>query len=345
MDAGDTHYTPAGGTATLKKAICERMLADSGVEYTPDQVVVSNGAKHSIHNALTALLNPDDEVVIPTPYWVSYSDLVRLTGAEPVFVPTTAESNFTMSADQLRRAITPRTRLLMLNSPSNPTGSVWPEELLRELADVCVEHDVTILTDEIYNKLLYEDAESPSVASFGPEVRDRTVVISGVSKAYAMTGWRIGWSLSPAAVAKGMEKLQSQETSCPSSISQAAAVAALSGPQDCVAEMLSQFAERRTFVLDRLAAMDGLRVTRPKGAFYAFFDVREFFGRPLGGSGTVVQTASEFADLLLEDAHVATVTGDAFGAPGFVRMSYATDMATLERGLDRLQAFLRATVG
>ena len=338
MDAGQTHYTPAGGTAELKAAIAEHYLP--GLGYAPSQVVVSNGAKHSIHNALTALLDPGDEVVIPTPYWVSYSDLVRLTGAKPVFVETSLESGFTMSADQLREAITPKTRLLMLNSPSNPTGSVWPESLLRELCEVCVEQDIVILTDEIYAQLTYEGVEAVSIATFGPEIRGRTVVVSGVSKAYAMTGWRIGWTLSPEPLAKGMDKLQSQETSCPSSVSQAAALAALTGPQDCVGEMLSAFAERRTYTLDRLRSIDGVKVGDPKGAFYAFFDVREHFGRPLGSKGTMVGNATDFATALIEDAHVATVTGDAFGAPGFIRLSYATDLKTLERGLDRLEAFL-----
>lgn len=341
MDAGDTHYTPAGGTAALKKAICERFQADHGVEYAPSQVVVSNGAKHSIHNALTALLNPGDEVIIPTPYWVSYSDLVVLTGAKPVFVDTTVASGFAMQVDQFRAAITDNTKIVMLNSPSNPTGAVYPVDLLRELTAICVEHDITILSDEIYDKLLYEGVEAPSIATFGDEVRERTIVVNGVSKAYAMTGWRIGWTLSPEPVAKAMTKLQSQETSCPSSISQAAAMAAVSGPQECVAEMLTAFSERREFTMKRLGEIPGLTMGLPGGAFYAFFDVSEYFGKPLGEAGVTVDNASDFCTALLEHGHVALVTGDAFGAPGFVRMSYATNLETIGAGIDRIAKFLR----
>ena len=229
----------------------------------------------------------------------------------------------------------------MLNSPSNPTGAVYPVELLKELTAICVEHDITILSDEIYDKLLYDGAEAPSIATFGEEVRKRTIVVNGVSKAYAMTGWRIGWTLSPEPVAKAMTKLQSQETSCPSSISQAAAKQAVSGPQECVGEMLKAFAERRTFTLDRLRQIPGLNMATPGGAFYAFFDVSSYFGKPLGEAGVTVDNASDFCTALLEHGHVALVTGDAFGAPGFARMSYATDLETIGQGIDRLARFLK----
>ena len=339
MDAGQTHYTPAGGTPALRAAIAARYTADSGVETDASQVVASNGAKHSVHNALTALVGPGDEVLIPTPYWVSYSDLVAITGATPKMIETTQESGFTLQPKQLEAAITPQTKLLMLNSPCNPTGSVYPAELLRRLAEVCVDRDLFLLSDEIYGKLVYDGEEFVSVGSFSPEIRERTIVVDGVSKAYAMTGWRIGWTISSPPLAKAMEKLQSQETSCPSSISQAAAIAAVSGSQDCVAEMRAKFAERRRFVLDRLANIDGVEMATPTGAFYAFFDVSSFFGRPLGG-GKTVSNATEFCTALLEAEQIALVTGDAFGAPGYVRMSYATDLATLGQGLDRLERFL-----
>ena len=339
MDEGHTHYTPAGGTPKLRSAIAARYTADTGVEVTGAEVVVSNGAKHSVHNALTALCGPGDEVLIPTPYWVSYSDLVAITGATPVMIPTTLESGFQLQPEQLAEAITSRTKLLMLNSPCNPTGVVYPPALLRELAEVAVERDLFLLSDEIYGKLVYDEAEFASVGQFGEAVRERTVVVDGVSKAYAMTGWRIGWTICSPVLAKAMEKLQSQETSCPSSISQAAAMAAVSGPQECVATMREEFAKRRRFVLDRLTAFDGVSMSTPDGAFYAFFDVSSFFNRPLGGGRTVAD-ATEFCTALLEAEQVALVTGDAFGAPGCVRMSYATGLDTLSEGLDRLERFL-----
>ena len=339
IESGQTHYTPAGGTPALRAAIAARYANDHGVEVTAAEVVVSNGAKHSVHNTLTALCGPGDEVLIPTPYWVSYSDLVEITGATPVMIETTQASGFTLQPSQLEAAITDNTRLLMLNSPCNPTGSVYPRDLLHELASLCVERDLFILSDEIYAKLVYDDTEFTSVGSLGADVRERTVVVDGVSKAYAMTGWRIGWTISDPRLAKAMEKLQSQETSCPSSISQAAAIEAVSGPQDCVGEMRTAFAERRRFVLDRLQAIDGLDMATPTGAFYAFFNVASYFGKPLGG-GITVENATDFCTALLEAEQVALVTGDAFGAPGYVRMSYATDRDTLSEGLDRLTRFL-----
>lgn len=338
--AGHTHYTAATGIAELKQAICSRYLQDHGLEYSPSQVVVSNGAKHSIHNVLTALCGPGDEVIIPTPYWVSYSALVELTGATPVEVETTQDSGFCLSAEQFSAAITPRTRLLMLNNPCNPTGGAYPVETLEALAKVAVERDIPVLSDEIYEKLIYEGSTFRSFATFGEEVAKRTIIVSGVSKAYAMTGWRIGWTLAPADLTAAMSKLQSQETSNPCSISQYAAVAALEGNQDCVETMRQEFARRREYVLGRLRSLPDISFAEPGGAFYAFFDVSRHFGRKLGG-GVQVNDASEFCTALLEQAHVALVTGDAFGAPGYVRLSFATNLSVLEAGFDRLEAFLK----
>ena len=339
MDAGHTHYTPADGLVSLKQAVCDRYQRDYGLSYAPHQVVVSNGAKHSIHNVLTALCGPGDEVIIPTPYWVSYSVLVELTGATPVLVPTTQESGFCLSAEQLAAAITDKSRLLMLNNPCNPTGAAYPVETLAGLAKVAVERNLPVLSDEIYEHLIYEGSEFKSFAAFGKEVKDLTIIVSGVSKAYAMTGWRIGWTLAPPEVTKAMSNLQSQQTSNPCSISQHAAIAALNGPQDCVQEMLKAFVDRRRYVLDRLSKIPGLSFSQPGGAFYAFFDVSSYFNKPLQGGGTV-DNASDFCTALLQHGHVALVTGDAFGAPGYVRLSFATDMATLEEGLNRLEQFL-----
>ncbi|MBX3442748.1 MAG: pyridoxal phosphate-dependent aminotransferase [Planctomyces sp.] len=340
MRAGHTHYTPSGGILELKQAIGRAYERDYGLKVAPNQIVVSNGAKHCIHNVLTALCGPGDEVIIPTPYWVSYSALVELTGAVPVLIETTAESGFCLTAAQLEAAITPRTRLLMLNSPSNPTGSVYPPARLEELAQVCVARGLMILSDEIYEKLLYGDAEFRCVATFSPEIAARTIIVSGVSKAYAMTGWRIGWSIAPVELTQAIDNLQSQETSNPCSVSQYAAIAALDGPQQCVSDMLAEFTRRREYVVQRFRDLPDLGFVEPTGAFYMFFDASRHFDRPLQG-GRRVSNASDFCTALLEEAHVALVTGDAFGAPGYARLSFASAMPQLEAGIDRLAAFLK----
>ncbi len=342
MDAGHTHYTASGGILELKQAVCRLYERDYGLKFTPAQVLISCGAKHSIHNVITALCGPGDEVIIPTPYWVSYSALVELTGATPVLVPTTEASGFTLSAAQFAAAITPRTKLLMLNNPCNPTGAAYAPEQLAALAQVAVEKNIPVLSDEIYEKLIYGAAQFRCFASFGPEVAARTILVSGVSKAYAMTGWRIGWTVGPAAVIKAMDNLQSQETSNPCSISQYAAVAAIDGPQDSVEAMRVEFEKRRHYVVNRFNAMRekyGITFAEPGGAFYVFFNVRSRFGHPLGG-GRVVHNATDFCTALLEEAHVALVTGDAFGAEGYVRLSFATSIELLREGLDRLEVFL-----
>lgn len=341
MQAGHTHYTASGGIPELKKAICAAYERDYHLRYEPNQVVVSNGAKHSIHNVLTALCGPGDEVIIPAPYWVSYEALVELAGATPVIAPTTEESGFRLSADQFERAITPRTKLLLLNSPCNPTGATYSAAGLEGLARVAEKHNFLVCSDEIYEKLLYTDEPFRSFATLLGGIPDRTIIISGVSKAYAMTGWRIGWTLAPKDLTSAMDNLQSQETSNPCSISQYAAVAALNGPQDCVESMRREFAARREYTLKRLRAMKGIALPDPGGAFYAFFNVSPYFNKPLG-KGTVVNNSTDFCGALLEEAHVALVTGDAFGAPGYVRLSFATSLDTLAAGCNKLAEFLRA---
>ncbi len=339
MDAGHTHYTPAGGLPEVREAICAAYERDTGLKYAPSQVVVSNGAKHSVHNVLSALCGPGDEVIIPAPYWVSYSALVELTGATPVLVHTSEESGFRLSAEQFEEAITDRTKLLMLNNPCNPTGAAFTVAGLEALARVAVDRDILVMSDEIYDKLIYAGSEFRSFATFGPEVAERTIIVNGVSKAYAMTGWRIGWTLSPVELAKGMEKLQSQETSNPCSISQHATIAALNGPQECVEEMLLEFAKRRTYVVERLRAIPRITFAEPGGAFYAFFNIAPYYGATLGG-GRKVDNSNDFSTALLEEAHVALVAGEDFGAPGYVRLSFATGMDVIEAGLDRLTKFL-----
>ena len=341
MNAGHTHYTPSSGIPELRKAVCDAYKRDYGLTFEPGQVIISNGAKHAIHNVLATLCGPGDEVIIPTPYWVSYSALVELTGATPVLVETTQDSGWCLTPEQFSKAITPYTKLLMLNNPCNPTGAAYPVKTLEGLAKVAVERDIPVLSDEIYEKLIYGDSEFRCFASFGPEVAKRTIIVSGVSKAYAMTGWRIGWSIAPLDVSKGIDNLQSQQTSNPCSISQYASVAALTGPQDSIASMHAEFIKRREYVLGRLRQMPGLSFANPGGAFYAFFNVESYYGKPLGTSGRTAKNATEFNDLLLEDAHVALVSGDAFGAPGHLRLSFATNIENLKEGLDAIAKFLR----
>jgi aspartate aminotransferase len=338
MRDGRTRYTAAAGTPELRAAVSRFYQKTYGIRYTPEQVVVSNGAKHSIHNALLATVGPGDEVIIPTPYWVSYSDLVQMTGATPVLVPTTLESGFKMSPEQLRQAVTPRSRLLMLNSPCNPTGTVYTRAELDALAEVVLQTNLAVLSDEIYEKLVFGDAKATCFAALRPGLAERTITISGASKTYAMTGWRMGWALGPAAVAKAMANVQSQQTGCPCSISQAAALAALEGDQGCVEAMRREFEARRDLVVGRLRALPGVRCRTPEGAFYAFFDVSAHFGRTLGGKK--VTDSASFCLAALETAHVNVVPGSAFGAEGYVRMSYAAARPQLEAGLDGLARWL-----
>jgi aspartate aminotransferase len=339
MRDGHTHYTPANGIAELRAAIARTYQRTYGLEVGADQVIVSNGAKHSLHNALAATVGPGDEVVIPAPYWVSYSDLVQMTGASYVLVPTTFEAGFKASAAQLRAALTPRTRLVMLNSPSNPTGVVYTRAELEALADIILATDAAVLSDEIYERLVYGDARATCFATLRPALAERTITISGVSKSYAMTGWRMGWAVGPAPVVKAMGTVQSQETSNPSSISQYAALAALEGDQGCVETMRREFEARRDLVCSRLAGLPGVRYRVPGGAFYAFFDVSAHFGRALAGKK--VTDSATFCQVALESAHVNLVPGSAFGAEGYVRLSFAAAREQLLVGLDRLEQLLK----
>lgn len=339
MKAGHTHYTAASGIPELRAAVAKSYEATHGLKYSPAQVVVSNGAKHSLHNVFTAMCNPGDEVIIPAPYWVSYAELVKLTGAVPVIVPTDEANQFKLTPAQLRAAITAKTTTLLLCSPSNPTGTMYSPAELGELADVVLERDLTVVSDEIYEKLIYGSNRFASFATVRPGLQERTVTINGASKAYAMTGWRIGWTLSPAKIATAMADLQSQETSNPASISQYAALAALEGPQDCVQTMLAEFAKRREFVRERIASIQGLSCTDMAGAFYAWINIKQHLGRSY--AGTRVDNSTQWCLTLLEQQNVATVMGSAFGAEGFARISFATGMETLKAGFDRIEAFLK----
>jgi aspartate aminotransferase len=339
MQEGHTHYTPASGTAELRSAVASTYQKTYGHKVTAEQVLISDGAKHSIHNALAATVGPGDEVIIPTPYWVSYSDLVQMTGAKYVLVPTSLESGFKMTPAQLRAAVTPRSRLLMINSPSNPTGSVYTRQELEALADAVLDSPLAVLSDEIYERLVFGDARPTCFATLRPGLPERTITVSGASKTYAMTGWRMGWAVGPTPVIKAMGNVQSQETGCPCSVSQYAALAALTGDQQCVEDMRREFEARRDLVCGRLRSMPGVRCPVPGGAFYAFFDISAHFGRVLGGK-TVTDSVS-FCTAALESAHVNLVPGVAFGAEGFVRLSFAAARQQLEGGLSRLEAFLK----
>lgn len=338
MADGHTHYTPSSGLPELKTAICDYHRKFHGLDYAPANVCVSNGAKHTLYTALLATLDPGDEVVIPTPYWVSYSELVKMTGARPVLVETTEASRFLLTPEQLDKACTPRTKMLLLNSPSNPTGAAYDEVQLRALADVAVRRDLLVVSDEIYERLIYTETPFVAFASLGPEIFARTLTVNGVSKTYAMTGWRIGWTCGDASVIKAMDNIQGQQTSNPSSISQFAAIAALTGDQTCVDEMKREFARRRDYVCERINSLPGLSLRPPDGAFYAFFDVSRYFGRTFGERK--VTDSESFCLALLEDGHVNFVQGSAFGAEGFVRMSFATSMPTIEQGLDAFARWL-----
>jgi aspartate aminotransferase len=335
---GHTHYTPASGIPELRSAIGRYYKKTYGLDVTPEQVVVSNGAKHSLHNALAGTVGPGDEVIIPTPYWVSYSDLVQMTGADYKLVPTTEASQFKMSAKQLREAITPRSKLVMLNSPSNPTGSVYTRAELEALADVILEAKLGVISDEIYEKLVFGDARATCFATLRPGLPQTTITISGVSKSYAMTGWRIGWAIAPLPVAKAMANVQSQETSNPCSVSQHAALAALEGDQGCVEEMRREFQARRDLVCRRLSELPGIKCPLPDGAFYAFFNVSAHFGKTL--MGRKVTDSASFCQAALETVHVNLVPGSAFGAEGFVRLSFATSRDIINKGVDKLAEFL-----
>jgi aspartate aminotransferase len=338
MKAGHTRYTVASGIPELKKAVVEQYKAVHGLEYAPTQVVIANGAKHALHNVFTAILDPGDEVIIPAPYWVSYAELVKLTGAKPVIVETEQSNNFKLTPAQLSAACTPNTKVLLLCSPSNPTGSMYSPDDLRALADVAIEKDLIVMADEIYERLVYGDNKFASFATVRPGLQDRTILINGVSKTYAMTGWRIGWSISPAKIAKAIADLQSQETSNPCSISQYASLAALQGPQDCVDKMLVEFAKRREFVSRRVAEIPGLSCADIAGAFYAFINIKQHLGRSY--NGVQIDNSTQWCLELLDKKGVATVMGSAFGAEGYARISFATSMANLEAALKAIEEFV-----
>lgn len=339
IEEGQTKYTPASGTLVLKQAICDKLKKDNGLDYTPANIVVSNGAKHSLINAFNAITNPGDEIIVPAPYWVSYTEMIKMADGVPVIIETTEEDNFKFTAKQLKDAITPKTKALVLNSPSNPTGMLYSEAELREIAEIAVENDIFVIADEIYEKLIYDGKEHVSIASFNEEIKNRTIIVNGVSKSYAMTGWRIGFTAANAEVTKVMANMQSHAASNPSSISQAAALEAYVGDQNTVEEMRKVFEERRNYMVDRINSIDGVSCKKPEGAFYVMMNIKDVFGKEVDGK--VITNSDEFCEVLLEKSLVALVPGSGFGIEGYVRWSYATSMENIVKGLDRLEEFLK----
>ena len=334
----DTKYTPSVGTVALRKAICQRLKEDCGVEYTPAEVAVSNGAKPCVYVALRALVNPGDEVILPAPYWVSYIELIRMVGGVPVVVEATEAEHFKITPEKLAAAITPKTKCMILNNPSNPTGMMYSRKELEEIAKVCVEKDIYVISDEIYYRLAYDNEEFVSFAALGEDVKARTLLVNGVSKSYAMTGWRIGYVAAPAAISKVIGNYLGHCTGSPSSISQAAAAEALSASQETVEKMREAFEERRNYMVERMNQIEGVSCIKPEGAFYVMMNISKIFGKELFGH--VIKDADDFGNMFLKYGKVAVVPGTSFGAPEFIRWSYATSMENIKAGLDRLECFL-----
>ena len=335
---GKTKYTPAAGIIPLRKAIAERLKADCGVDYDYTQIVIASGAKHSVYIALAAITNPGDEIIIPAPFWVSYYEMVRMVGGTPVIVQAGEDQNFKVTAEQVEAAITDNTKCLMLNNPSNPTGMIYTRDELQAIADVCVRHDLYILADEIYYQLIYDGMEFTSMASLGEEVKERTLLINGVSKSYAMTGWRVGYCAANKKLAKIMSNFLSHSTGAPSTISQWASVEALNGPQEGIEVMRKAFLERRDYIVKRINEIPSVSCIKPNGAFYVMVNIEKLVGKTLGGK--LIENDDDFAVALLEKALVAVVPCSGFGMKNFVRWSYAASMENIEKGLDRLEKFV-----
>ncbi len=339
-DPRNHRYTPTPGLPELREAIARKMLRDSGYEVTPEQVVVTNGGKQAVYEAFQILLNDGDEVIIPTPYWTSYPEAVKLAGGVPVEVFAGADRSFEPDIDAIEAARTARTRAIIVTSPSNPTGAVWSRETIEAIGRWAVEHHVWVVSDEIYEHLNYDGARTAYIGQVVPEVRDQLIVLNGVAKTYAMTGWRVGWLVAPEPVAKAAAKLQGHMTSNVANVSQRAAIAAVGGDLDAVYAMREAFDVRRKAIVAALNAIDGVHCPTPTGAFYAFADVSGLLNRPLGVNGSVATSSAELAAMLLDEAHVAAVPGEAFGAPGYLRFSYALADDQLAEGMRRFQAWV-----
>jgi len=336
---GLTRYTPASGTLELRKAICDKLSRENGLIYTPDQIIVSNGAKQALINACVALIDPGDEVLLPAPCWLSYPEMIRMAGGVPVFVHTTEAQGFTPTVAQLKAHLSPRTKAILINTPSNPTGCIYSRELLEEIAAFAVEHGLYIISDEIYERLLYDGHKHVSIALLGNEVKAQTIVINGLSKTYAMTGWRIGYAAGTKAVVEAMGAYQSHATSNPNSIAQHASVAALQNGESEINTMRDAFDVRRKYMVKRIGEIEGLSCLTPQGAFYVMVNCKALLGRTY--KGQVVDSTMTLAALLLDEVKVAVVPGDPFEAPGYCRLSYAVSQSEIEQGLNAMEAFVK----
>ena len=334
LGKGLTKYTPSAGIPALKQAICDKLLRDNGLTYAPANVIVSCGGKHSLYNVFQAICDTGDEVIIPAPYWVSYPEQVKLADATPVIIPTTDTAGFAPTVDQIRAAITPRTKAFVLNSPANPTGAMWPRATIEALAALAVEHGFYVISDEIYEKIVYDGNQSTSIAALGDAIKKRTITVNGVSKTYSMTGWRIGYAAGDAEIIAAMGRLQDSVTSNPTSIAQYAAVAALNGPQGFLTDWLAEFDRRRHVIVAALNDIPGISCLNPKGAFYVFPNVSGLYGKSY--KGKKIQSGDDVTDYLLAEVQVAVVPGSGFGAPDYVRLSYATSMDAITRGTERI---------
>jgi aspartate aminotransferase len=336
MNEGQTKYTPSAGLPALKKAIIEKFQSDQGILYKPNEIIVGNGAKHVLYTLFQVLLNEGDEVIIPTPYWVSYPEQVKLAGGVPVFIETSEENQFKMTPEQLKQAVTGRTKAVIINSPSNPTGVLYTAEELLALGKVCLENHILVVSDEIYEKLVYGNHQHISIAQLSPELKEQTIVINGVSKSHSMTGWRIGYAAGNSTIIEAMTNLASHSTSNPTTTAQYAAIAAYNGPQEPVEEMRMAFEERLNAIFNQLIAIPGFTCIKPQGAFYLYPNVKE------AASLTGYNTVDEFVEGLLTEAKVAVIPGSGFGTPDNIRLSYATSLSQLEQAIDRMNEFVKA---
>lgn len=336
---GFTRYTPASGIPELKKSICEKLERDNNLKYKPSQIIISNGAKHSLNNALTAICNPGDEVIVPVPYWVSYPELVKLADGTPVYVETREEEGFKYNTKELLSKITSKTKAIILNSPNNPTGIMYTRDELEAIAEIAVQNDIIIISDEIYEKLVYDGLSHISIASLNDEIKKRTIVINGMSKAYAMTGWRIGYAAGEEEIIKIMSNVQSHATSNPNSIAQYASNEALEGDQRTIEVMRQEFEKRRNYMVERINSIHNISCRKPEGAFYVMVNITKLKGRTI--NGRLIKDSMGLCDALLDEARVAAIPGVAFGADDFIRLSYATSMDNIRKGLDRIEEYLK----
>ena len=339
MEDGNTKYTSVNGILQLREAICKKFKDDNGLEYNPSQIVVSTGAKQSLANTFLAILNPGDEVIVSTPYWVSYPELIKLADGKPVFVEGDEKSNYKFTKENLEKAVTAKTKAIVLNTPNNPTGTIYNKEELEVIADFAKKYDIIIISDEMYEKLIYDNENHISIASLSKDAYERTIVINGLSKSYAMTGWRIGYCAASEKIAKLMISIQSHVTSNVCSITQYAALEALNGPQDKITKMINEFEKRRNYMINRIESIDNLSIVKPKGAFYIMINIENCLGKEINGK--ILNDSMEFCASLLENEKLAVIPGKAFGLNNYIRVSYATSMEAIKEGLNRIESFIK----